>query len=358
MTARPRLALPTAPASLVRALGDGRLECQACAHRCALRHGDTGLCGVRYRRGDVVEAPFGYVAARHVRAIETNTVYHVRPGVLALTFGMYGCDLRCPYCQNWRISQAFREHVPVAPMLVTPAALVATALAAGCQALCAAYNEPMIAAEWVHAVFREARAAGLTTGLVSDGNTTDDALRLLAPVTDFYRVDLKAFTEAQYAVLGGRLATVLDAIGRARALGYWVEVVTLVVPGFNDDLHGLRGLADALAGIDRDIPWHLNAFYPRYQWRDRPAPGPGRLVSAAGSAYAKGLRYVYVGNLADRVTQLSHTRCAGCQRVVVGRHDYRALTVAVVDGRCPDCATTIPGVWTGPICQGSAQPRR
>jgi pyruvate formate lyase activating enzyme len=341
-----RLDALTSAATLFQARADGRLECQACAHRCALREGDRGLCGVRSRLGDVVMAPFGYVAARRVRAVETNTVYHVRPGAQALIVGMYGCDLRCPYCQNWQVSQALREEAPAPiPVAVTPATLVSEALTEGCEVICGAYNEPLIAAEWLHAVFAEARRSRLLTGVVSDGNTTRETLTYMRSVTDFFRVDLKAFTEGQYAILGGRLATVLDSIRIARSLGYWVEVVTLVVPGFNDDLDGLRILARDLATIDCDIPWHLNAFYPRYRWRDRPPQGGALLVSAAGAAYARGLRHVYIGNLADRVAGLSHTRCPGCHAVLVERHDYRATAIRCPDGRCPECGRTIAGLW-------------
>lgn len=344
---RRALARHTVPGVLSRPRPDDRLECTACAHRCALTSGATGLCGVRTRDGDTLRVPFGYVAARRVRPVETNTIYHVMPGARSLIFGMYGCDLRCPYCQNWKISQALRDDVPeVTPLTVTPARLVDDAVGAGCGVIAAAYNEPMIAAEWVHAVFAAAHARQLVTAVVSDGNTTSEALTFLRPVTDVYRVDLKAFTESQYATLGGRLDTVLGAIATARALGYWVEIVTLVVPGFNDDLQGLRWLAREIAAIDRDTPWHLNAFYPRYRWRDRPAQGAGLLVSAAGAAYGRGLRYVYVGNVADRVTELSHTRCPSCGRVGVERHDYRTRAVWLVGGRCPDCATAVPGVWT------------
>jgi pyruvate formate lyase activating enzyme len=333
----------TAPGVLFRRRSDGRLQCDACAHRCALREGDHGRCGVRVRRADAIHAPFGYVAARHVRAVETNTVFHVVPGARALIVGMYGCDLHCPYCQNWRISQALRDETPApTPDLVTAAALVEEARLNDCAVVCAAYNEPMIAAEWLYAVFAEARHSGLVTGVVSDGNTTREALEYLRPVTDFYRVDLKGFTEQQYGSLGGRLETVVEAIRTAKALGYWVEVVTLVVPGFNDELNGLRALARTLASIDADMPWHLNAFYPRYRWRDRAAQGTALLVSAAGAAYARGLRYVYVSNVD---TPLSHTRCPRCHAVVVERRDYRTLTVRCRDGRCPECEAVLPGLW-------------
>ena len=344
----PRAALWTAPGALARPRADGRLECLACAHGCLLGDGQTGRCGVRHRDGDRLLVPFGYVAARHVRPIETNTVYHVLPGVPALTFGMYGCDLACPYCQNARISQALRDGGDVDPTPMTAGTLVDEAEAAGCRAVCAAYNEPMIAAEWVRAVFTAARARGLVTVVVSDGNTTAEALAYLRPATDVYRVDLKGFTEPQYAQLGGRLGTVLDAIGTARALGYWVEVVTLVVPGFNDDLAGLRGLARTLVAIDPEMPWHLNAFQPRYRWRDRPPPSPALLLTAAGSAYARGLRHVYVGNLSDRTSALEQTRCPACHAGLVTRQNYRVLDVRLVDGRCPGCRTAVAGLWAAP----------
>jgi pyruvate formate lyase activating enzyme len=342
-----RVLLPlTATGALSSAQADGRLACSACAHRCSLRDGQVGACGVRWRSNRELRVPFGYVAASHVRPVETNTVYHVVPGRPALTFGMYGCDMRCPYCHNWRLSQAPRDNVrDLSPRATTPEQLIDTATAADCAAVCAAYNEPIIAAEWVKAIFGEAQRRGLITALISDGHTTREALEYLRPVTDVCRIDLKAFTEEQYATLGGRLSVVLDAIEVAQTLGYWVEVVTLVVPDFNDDPRGLRWIARHLASVDVDMPWHLNAFYPRYRWRGRPSQGAGLLVTAAGTAYALGLRHVYVGNLADQVRELSHTRCPRCQTVVVERRDYRALSVNVVDGHCPTCATPIAGQW-------------
>ena len=338
----------TAAGVLARPGGKGRLECVACAHRCRLGAGQTGRCGVRHREGGRLLVPFGYVAEQRIRPIETNTVYHVRPGSLALSFGLYGCDLACPYCHNARISQALRDGGDMAPQWLTADALADQAVAAGCSAVCAAYNEPMIAGEWVHAVFAAARDRGLTTVVVSDGNTTPEALAYLRPVTDVYRIDVKGFTDAQYVELGGRLAPVLDAIGTARRLGYWVEVVTLVVPGLNDDLGGLRRLARTLADIDPGMPWHLNAFQPRYRWRDRMPPPTSFLVAAAGSAYARGLRHVYVGNVGDHPHALQHTRCPACHALLVTRRNYRVLEVRLVGGRCPDCGTAVGGLWAAP----------
>ena len=169
------------------------------------------------------------------------------------------------------------------------------------------------------------------------------ALAYLRPVTDVYRVDLKGWDAAQYKTLGGRVDPVLAAIGDARALGYWVEVVTLVVPSFNDEESGLRGLAKKLVAIDPDVPWHLNAFQPRYKMKDRPAMSAGLLVSVAGSAYARGLRYVYVGNVSDVDGQ--STRCPSCDAVVVERAGYDIGAYRVKSNRCAACRAPLAGVF-------------
>jgi pyruvate formate lyase activating enzyme len=331
---------------LIRKRLDGRLQCVACAHRCALADGQAGVCGVRFRRGDTLRAPFGYVAASRIMPVERNTIFHVRPGAAALTFGMLGCDLRCPYCSNWQLSQALREEVPDAAVRdVSPDGLADEAVAAGCRVLCSAFNEPMITAEWAYAVFSEARGRGLVTALISDGNTTEEALAVLRPVTDVYRVDLKGYAAAQYRTVGGDPDAPIAALRTARRLGYWVEAVTMVVPGFNDDPGGLRALATSIAAIDPDVPWHLNGFVPRYRMADRPPMDAGPLVSAAGIGYARGLRHVYVGNVADRVTELSHSRCPRCHHVVVRRENYTTLWIGIRNGACPYCGTIIPGRW-------------
>jgi pyruvate formate lyase activating enzyme len=332
------------PAALFTNAG-GVLRCTACAHRCVFDGVRIGACGVRHARDGQLLAPHGYVARRYVRDVETNTVYHVMPGAKALTFGMYGCDLRCPYCHNARLSQALRDgdsdEVPV-PMTAT--ALVDEAIAAGCEVLCAAYNEPMIAAEWVRDVFAEAKARGLVTVIVSDGHTTPEALAYVRPVTDVYRVDLKAAHAEPYRALGGRIEPVLDAIQTAHALGFWIEVVTLVVPRFNDSERELREIAAWLGAIDPNIPWHLNAFQPRYRMADRPPPATGHLVSIAGAAYARGLRYVYVGNTG--FDELAHTRCGACSELAIRRHDDRVVERRLgPDGHC-SCGERIPGVWS------------
>lgn len=323
----------------------GALRCTACAHRCVMDEGRTGACGVRTHRGGALQVPYGYVARKYVRAVETNTIYHVRPGSKALTFGMFGCDLRCPYCHNWRVSQALREEVgEQTPIDLEPAALVEEAVASGCEVLCSAYNEPMITAEWAHAVFALARARGLVTALITDGHSTSEALSYMRPVTDVFRVDVKGWTAEHYRSLGGRIEPVFASIREAKRLGYWVELVTLVVPGFNDDPRGLAGLAAQIADIDPAMPWHLDGFVPRYKLRDTAAASPTFLAMAAGAAYARGLQYVYVGNAGDAFPELANTRCPRCAETLIERRNWETLRKKL---RCSACDLALPGLMAG-----------
>jgi pyruvate formate lyase activating enzyme len=335
----------TSAGALYETAGEHGLRCLACAHACVVASGSAGACGVRWNRGGVMQVPFGYVARRYVRAVETNTIFHVLPGAKALTFGMYGCDLRCPYCHNHRVSQALRDGDGAEqPTATTAEALVDEAVMAGCRVVCAAYNEPMISAEWAQAVFRTAKQRGLRTAVVSDGHSTPQALRFLRDDVDVFRVDLKAGSETQYKKLGGRLQPVLESIATAKALGYWVEVVTLVVPGINHDHRTLAQIGGQLREIDAAIPWHLNAFVPRYRMSESAPSNPLLLMMAAGAAYVAGSRFVYVGNTAS-CAELAHTRCPECHAVLIRRHDYETTQLGFDGASCPGCASPIPGIW-------------
>lgn len=336
----------TAPGVLFEKTSHGALRCTACAHRCVMDEGRTGACGVRTHRDGVLAVPRGYVARKYVRAVETNTIYHVRPGSRALTFGMFGCDLRCPYCHNWRVSQALRDDVGEQhPTDIDARALIDEASAAGCEVVCSAYNEPMITAEWAHEIFREARARGLVTALITDGHSTPEALAYMRPVTDVFRVDLKGWTPEHYKLLGGRLEPVLESIVEAKRLGFWVEIVTLVVPGFNSDERGLMSIAERIASIDPAMPWHIDGFVPRYKLADSAATAPLPLAMTAGAAYAHGLKYVYVGNIGDAFPELSNTRCPKCAITLIARANWSCTDNALLEGACPGCGEVIPGLF-------------
>jgi pyruvate formate lyase activating enzyme len=259
---------------------------------------------------------------------------------------MLGCDLHCAYCQNWVTSQALRDPEAISPPLAaTPEALVRDALAQGAKVLVSTYNEPLITSEWAVAVFKEAKAAGLLTGFVSNGNATPQVLEFLRPHLDLYKVDLKSFSDRHYHELGGRIAPILDSIRRIHAMGLWLEIVTLLIPGFNDSPDELRQLTEFLANISPDIPWHVTAFHSDYKMDNRNTTVDD-LLRACEIGRQSGLRYIYAGNLPGRVGNWEHTRCPHCHETLIRRHGYHIEDYRLTpQGRCPRCASQIPGRW-------------
>jgi len=323
------------------------VRCFACGHQCPIPDGAAGVCKVRVNRKGTLLAPWGYVAGAQRDPIEKKPFFHVEPGSLAFSFGMLGCDLHCAYCQNWVTSQALRdEHAGTAVSDAAPETLVREAVRTGCRSVISTYNEPLITTEWAVDVFRRARAAGLRTGYVSNGNGTPRVLEFLAPWIDLFKIDLKCFDDRQYRTLGGRLQPVLDTIRSVHAMGVWVEIVTLLVPGLNDSPAELESLTSFVAGVSPDIPWHVTAFHPDYRMDDRGPTTPQMLVQAAGIGRRAGLRFVYAGNVTGRVGRLEDTVCPSCDATLVERRAYRIGACHVTrDGRCEACSVSIPGRW-------------
>lgn len=338
----------TVDGSLYEPLPGGKVRCSACGHRCVIFPGKRGICRVRFNSGGRLRVPWGYVAALQCDPTEKKPFHHVLPGSRTLTFGMLGCDLHCSYCQNWITSQALRDPAAgVRPLDVTPQELVRLACRHGAQLLGSSYNEPLITSEWAVAVFRAARTAGLRTCFISNGNATPEVLRYLRPWTDCYKVDLKTFDDRRYRTLGGTLDSVTRTIRLVHDMGFWLEVVTLVVPGFNDSDDELRAAAEFIASVFPLIPWHVTAFHKDYKMTDAEDTSPETLLRAARIGESAGLRYVYAGNLPGQVGRYEHTFCHHCGRLLVERWGYRILQNRLADtgGRCPDCGTVIPGVW-------------
>jgi pyruvate formate lyase activating enzyme len=279
--------------------------------------------------------------------IEKKPFFHAHPGALAYSFGMLGCDLHCSYCQNWVTSQALRDPNAVSPPLaVTPEALVEEALSLGARVLVSTYNEPLITSEWAVAIFKEAKAAGLETGFVSNGNGTPQVLEYLRPWVDLYKVDLKSFDDRHYRQLGGRIEPILQTIRSLHEMGIWVEIVTLLIPGFNDSDDELKRMAEFLAGVSRDIPWHVTAFHQDYKMTDPEDTPPETLLRAAAIGREAGLRFIYAGNLPGQVGAAENTYCPNCKTLLVERFGYfiRGYHLTA-DGACPNCKQQVPGRW-------------
>ena len=307
-----------------------------------------GVCKVRFNEGGRLLVPWGYVGGVQCDPVEKKPFFHAHPGALAYSIGMLGCDLHCSYCQNWVTSQALRDpEASVPPRDTTPQSLVHDALRQGAKIMVSTYNEPLITVEWAVEIFRIAREHGLVTGFVSNGNGTERVLEYLRPHIDLYKVDLKSFDDRHYRELGGRLQPILDTISWLHGAGVWVEIVTLLIPGFNDSDVELRGLTKFLAGVSPEIPWHVTAFHQDYRMLEAANTTPQMLQRAATIGKDAGLRYVYAGNLPGRVGDLEDTQCYGCGERVIRRYGYLIQDYRLdSSGACPSCSTPLPGRWS------------
>jgi pyruvate formate lyase activating enzyme len=335
------------PALLWEARAGGKVVCHLCAHRCVIRPGLRGICGVRENRdGALVTLVADRVVSMEVDPIEKKPFFHVLPGSRALSIATVGCNFRCRFCQNWPLSQWPRVNsgaVPGTPG--TPAELVARARAAGCASIAYTYTEPTVFFELALETARRAAAASLANLFVTNGYMTREALELLAPVLHAANVDLKSFSDRYYRkVCGATLAPVLANIRAMRELGIWVEVTTLLVPGHNDTDEELRALTRWLASVDPDMPWHVSAFFPAYRMSHVPPTPPAALHRAARLGREAGLRYVYTGNVPGDPWE--STACPRCGRWLVRRRGFTLLDVSVAAGVCPVCGLPIPGLWT------------
>ncbi|MFC1595317.1 AmmeMemoRadiSam system radical SAM enzyme [Gemmatimonadota bacterium] len=341
-----RLRRHTAVSELGEPLEGGQIACLACAHRCRILPRAAGICKVRFNDQASLRVPTGYVSSLQADPIEKKPFFHVLPGSFAFSFGMLGCDYHCSFCQNWITSQALKSDAQgVSIRAISADTIVARALEAGAKSICSTYNEPLITVEWAVEIFRPAREAGLFTSFVSNGNATPEVLAYLDPWIDFFKVDLKSFSDNTYRGLGGRLEPVLETIRALVKMEKWVEIVTLLIPGVNDSDGELSDIASFIAGVSVDIPWHVTAYRPEYRMVE-PGPTPvSTLLRAAEVGRSRGLRYVYAGNIPGRVGNSEHTLCPSCGKVLIERHGFTIRANHLNGNRCPVCDAVIAGRW-------------
>lgn len=312
-----------------------RVRCHLCPHSCSIAQGKRGICGVRENRyGNLVSLNYGKVSSLNVDPIEKKPLYHFHPGEDVFSIGGFGCNMRCLHCQNYLISQATLEALPLRDM--APGDVSETAIAEGTGGIAFTYNEPTIWHEFAYDAMKIAKEKGLFTVYVTNGFIQEAPLRELAGYLDAMNIDVKGFTDRFYRdVCKASLEPVLHATEVAHDLGIHVEVTYLIIPGENDDRDEIRSFSRWLAGIDPDVPVHLTRFHPDYQMSDR-GPTPRSTMEMARSvASEEGLRFVYVGNI--DVPGGGDTVCPQCHNVVVERRGYRVLPLKARGGRCTEC---------------------
>jgi pyruvate formate lyase activating enzyme len=322
---------------------DGRIECDLCPRRCALREGDRGFCFVRQNvQGSLVLTTYGRSTGFCVDPIEKKPIFHFHPGPAVLSFGTAGCNLGCKFCQNWTISKS--REVQRASDTATPEAIAQAARNLGCQSVAFTYNDPVIWAEYAIDVAKQCHLLGVKTVAVTAGYISPEARGDFFTVMDAANVDLKGFTEDFYQHFTlSHLQPVLDTLRWLRAeTGVWLEITNLLIPGANDDPAELCRMFDWIVHeLGDDVPVHLTAFHPDFRLRDRPSTPPATLRTARGLAQECGLKHVYTGNVPDDDGQ--STYCPSCGRKVIGRSGYTITSFHLSGGRCTVCGHQVAG---------------
>jgi pyruvate formate lyase activating enzyme len=334
-------------AMLYSSLEEGKVSCFLCSHRCQIVDSKFGICGVRQNKGGKLYTHvFGEVIAAHVDPIEKKPLHHFLPGTTSFSIATIGCNFRCPFCQNWEISQSSkRKEEGASGYKLSPEGVVAAAKENGCQSISYTYTEPTIFFEYAYETAKLADKEGLGNVFVTNGYMTAEALETIKPYLDACNVDLKSFREEFYHKLcQAHLEPVLESIRLMRKLGIWVEVTTLVVPGENDGDDELKDIARFIAETDPDIPWHVSRFHPDYKLTDKKATPVETLRRAYAIGKSEGLRYIYVGNVYG---ESEDTQCPSCGKALIRRQGFLVSDFKLKDSSCPFCGAHIAGVFKG-----------
>ncbi len=321
------------------------VHCYLCSHHCKIKADEFGFCGMRENKGgELVTYAYGRVIANHIDPIEKKPLYHFLPASYAYSIATIGCNFRCPFCQNWTISQLSAKSGDMEGIELSPEEIVREALAGGCKSISYTYTEPTIFYEYAYDTAKLAREKNLANTFVTNGFMTKEAIDGIKPYLDAANVDLKFFSDDSYKkICKGRLQPVLDSIRYMKDCGIWVEVTTLIVPGENDSPGELKGMADFLVSVDSQIPWHISRFHPDYKYTDSYPTPIETMERAAQIGKDAGLKYVYMGNIYSR----GETVCPSCGKVLIERGGFRAnLSEDFLEGGvCRSCGVKIAGVW-------------
>jgi pyruvate formate lyase activating enzyme len=336
-------------AMLYEKLAGGEVRCFLCSHRCKIADSKYGFCGVRKNEaGRLYTHVYGEVISSHADPIEKKPLYHFFPGSRSYSIATIGCNFRCGFCQNWEISQASKREGAVGAAAapcgyeLKPEEVVREAKKSGCKSVSYTYTEPTIFFEYAYDTARLAKNEGLYNTFVTNGYMTTEALDAIRPYLDAANVDLKFFNEETYKkICRGSLAPVLESIRHMKKIGIWVEVTTLVVPGVNDTDRELKAIAEFIAGAGKEIPWHISRFHPDYKFTQS-LPTPRATLKKAESIGRKaGLRYVYLGNVAEE----TNTFCHNCGKLLIARAGYAIRENNIRHKSCPECNAVAEGIW-------------
>ncbi len=322
-------------------LEGGKVKCNLCNHQCVISTGKRGICHVRENRGGILYSlVYGKVVANSIDPIEKKPLFHFYPGSTAYSIATAGCNFRCLHCQNWNISQV--ENGEIFGKEIPPEKIVDDAINSGCKSIAYTYTEPTIFYEYAYDIAKLAHKKGLKNIFVTNGYISKDALEEFSPYLDGVNIDLKGMSKSFYKhVCGAKLQPVLDNIKLHYDLGIWVEVTTLIIPGYNDGSDELKKIAEFIRNIDINIPWHVTAFRPTYKLTDAPSTPVETLRKAAEIGKKAGLKYVYQGNIGEG----ENTYCPKCGKLLIERNIFSTTENNIKNDNCSFCGEHIEGRW-------------
>jgi pyruvate formate lyase activating enzyme len=330
-------------ALLYEKLDNEKVKCHLCNHYCTIPPGKRGICAVRENRdGILYSLVYGKIIARHIDPIEKKPLFHFYPGSRSYSIATVGCNFRCLHCQNYEISQYPKEYPDIPGEEMTPEQVVIEAELTGCKSISYTYTEPTIFFEFAYDCARLAHERGIKNVFVSNGYTSPEAIRLIAPYLDANNIDLKGDENFYKKIAGARLQPVLDTIKLMKGLGVWVEVTTLIIPTYNDSEDFLRWTAEFVKSVDPAMPWHVTQFYPTYKLTDQPRTPIKTLRMARDIGLKAGLKYVYEGNVPGEGGE--NTYCPSCGELLIERFGFSLTTVKMKDSKCSKCGALIDGI--------------
>ncbi len=330
-------------AMLYDKLDNNYVDCKLCAHRCKIAPSKFGICGVRQNiDGRLYTLVYADAIASSVDPIEKKPLHHLLPGSRSYSIATVGCNFKCDFCQNWRISQSNMRGGSSYGHELKPEDVVANAKKTNCKSIAYTYTEPTIYFEYAYDTAKLAKDKGLYNVFVTNGYMTKEALDKTSPYLDAANVDLKAFSDEFYKKrCRARLKPVLESIKYMKKLGIWVEVTTLVVTDQNDSKEELENIAKFIAEVGIDIPWHISRFHPDYKYQNSEATSIDTMEMAYKLGKDNGLRYVYMGNISKN----AETFCYSCGKLIAKRDIFGVGDINIEKGKCLYCGTKIDGIW-------------
>lgn len=332
-------------ALLYKKIENKNVSCFLCSHQCQIENSKFGICRVRQNiNGKLYSLIYGKAIAARSDPIEKKPLYHFLPGSQSFSIATMGCNFKCDFCQNWRISQINnKKKLNTNNNKLLPEGIISNAINQNCKSISYTYTEPTIFFEYAYDSAILSKERGLSNVFVTNGFISKQAIETIGPFLDAANIDLKFFKEESYKrMCKGKLQPVLNSIELFKKKGIWIEITTLIIPGLNDSEEELKNIAKFIANTGNEIPWHISRFHPTYNYTNSESTPKETLLKAKQIGKTAGLKYIYMGNIS---AAKNNTYCNNCNKLLIKRDFFNTTQNNIKENKCPECGNEIAGVW-------------